>query len=230
MDYYWTNIFSKINYQTLDRAFSKRWRAFWKSPRCFLENSLTNSWMRLGALMNLPWRVWKFVKTCNTVTLFCHPERSEGSHGHKAMNNKVYAHEILRRKAPLDDKIENFHIESHTHLQRNSIHLKISAFLWRMCWKPSATSVTVVWQMTIARCRWFATIARWFIVWYAFVAVLQWLLQMFWSKWRNRPFHRRVNRVKCSWSMLYVYAHTRARNKINVKTYLPLKCERKPLP
>ena len=48
------------------------------------------------------------------------------------MNNKVYAHEILRRKAPLDDKIENFHIESHTYLQRNSMHLKISAFLLQM--------------------------------------------------------------------------------------------------
>ena len=48
------------------------------------------------------------------------------------MNNKVDVHEILRRKAPLDDKIENFHIESHTHLQRKSVHLKISAFLLQM--------------------------------------------------------------------------------------------------
>ena len=62
----------------------------------------------------------------------CHPERSEGSRGHKAMNNKVDVHEILRRKAPLDDKIENCHIESHTHLQRNFIRLKISAFLLQM--------------------------------------------------------------------------------------------------
>ena len=62
----------------------------------------------------------------------CHPERSEGSRGHKAMNNKVDVREILRRKAPLDDKIENFQIESHTHLQRNSIHMKISAFLLQM--------------------------------------------------------------------------------------------------
>ena len=48
------------------------------------------------------------------------------------MNNKVYAHEILRRKAPLDDKIENCHIELHTHLQQKSVHLKISAFLLQM--------------------------------------------------------------------------------------------------
>ena len=48
------------------------------------------------------------------------------------MNNKVYAHEILRRKAPLDDKIENCHIESHTYLQRNPRRLKISAFLLQM--------------------------------------------------------------------------------------------------
>ena len=48
------------------------------------------------------------------------------------MNDKVDAHEILRRKAPLDDKIEICHIESHTHLQRNSIHMKISAFLLQM--------------------------------------------------------------------------------------------------
>ena len=167
------------------------------------------------------WRISLDASACssrlvNTVFLSCHPERSEGARGHKAMNNKVYAHEILRRKAPLDDKIENFHIESHTHLQRNSMHLKISAFLWRMRWNPSATSVTVEWRMTIARCRWSATIVRWFIVWYAFVAVLQWLLQMFWCKWRNRPFHRRVNSVKGSWIMLYVYAYTRARNHIKV--------------
>ena len=76
----------------------------------------------------------------------------------------------------------------------------------------------MLWQTTIAGCRWSATIARWFIVWYAFVAVLQWLLQMFWCKWRNRPFHRRVNRVKGPWSMLYVYAYTRARNNIKVSS------------
>ena len=35
MDYYWTNIFSKIISQTLDRAFSKRWRVFWKSLDVF---------------------------------------------------------------------------------------------------------------------------------------------------------------------------------------------------
>ena len=80
--------------------------------------------------------------------------------------------------------------KSHTHLQRNPIYLKISSFLLQMRWNPSATSVTVVWQMTIARCRWSATIVRWFLVWYAFVAVLQWLLQMFWCKWGNCPFHR----------------------------------------
>ena len=115
MDYYWSDIFILQN-NSLNtwRSFLKRWRTFWKSLWCFLENSLTNSWMRLGALESLPWRVCLFVKTCNTVTLSCHPERSEGSREHKAMNNKVYAHEILRRKAPLDDKIENFHIESHT--------------------------------------------------------------------------------------------------------------------
>ena len=72
--------------------------------------------------------------------------------------------------------------------------------------------------MSVARCRWSATIARWYIVWYAFVAVLQWLLQMFCCKWRNRPFHRRVNRVKDPWSMLYVYAYTRARNNIKVSS------------
>ena len=115
------------------------------------------------------------------------------------------------------------HPKSHTHLQRKSVHLKISAFLCRMCWKPSATSVTVVWQMTIARCRWSATKVHWFLVWYAFVAVLQWLLQMFCCKWRNRPFHRRMNRVKGSWSMWYVYAYTRARNNIKVWHKPPLK-------
>ena len=62
----------------------------------------------------------------------CHPERSEGSRGHKAMNNKVDVREILRRKAPLDDKIENCHIESHTHLQRKIRRLKISMFLLQM--------------------------------------------------------------------------------------------------
>ena len=62
----------------------------------------------------------------------CHPERSEGSREHKAMNNKVDVREILRRKAPLDDKIENCHIESHTHLQRKAVHLKISAFQLQM--------------------------------------------------------------------------------------------------
>ena len=41
---------------------------------------------------------------------------------------------------------------------------------------------------------------------------------MFWCKWRNRPFHRRVNRVKGPWSMLYVYAYTRARNNIKVSS------------
>ena len=183
--------------------------------------------------MKTPWRIhecalarWRISldafgcssRHVNTVYLSCHPGRSEGSRGHKAMNNKVDVHEILRRKAPLDDKIENFHIESHAHLQRKSIRMKISSFLWRMCWNPSATSVTVVWQMTIARCRWSATIVRWFHVWYAFVAVLQWLLQMFWCKWRNRPFHRRVNRVKGPWSMLYVYAYARARNNIKVSS------------
>ena len=41
---------------------------------------------------------------------------------------------------------------------------------------------------------------------------------MFCCKWRNRPFHRRVNRVKGPWSMLYVYAYTRARNNIKVSS------------
>ena len=72
--------------------------------------------------------------------------------------------------------------------------------------------------MSVARCRWSATIVRWFIVWYAFVAGLQGFLQMFCCKWRNRPFHRRVNRVKGPWSMLYVYAYTRARNNIMVSS------------
>ena len=147
----------------------------------------------------------------SSVFLSCHPERSEGSRGHKAMNDTVDAHEILRRKAPPDEKIENCHIESHTHLQRNPRRLKISMFLLQMHWNPSATSVTVLLHFTISRCRWSATIARWFIVWYAFVAVLQWLLQMFWCKWRNRPFHRRVNRVKGSGAKLYVYAYIRVR-------------------
>ena len=48
------------------------------------------------------------------------------------MNDKVDAYEILRRKAPLDDKIENCHIESHTHLQRKTRRLKISMFLLQM--------------------------------------------------------------------------------------------------
>ena len=195
--------------------------------------------------MKTPWRIhecalarWRisldaFVcssRHVNSVFLSCHPERSEGSRGHKAMNNKVDVREILRRKAPLDDRIENCHIESHTHLQRKSIHMKISAFLWRMRWNPSATSVMVLWQMAIARCRWSATIVRWFIVWYAIVAVLQWLLQMFWCKWRNRPFLRKVNRVKGSWSMLYVYAYTRARNNNKVSHNPPLKSGGTPLP
>ena len=68
----------------------------------------------------------------NTVFLSCHPERSEGSREHKVMNDHVDAYEILRRKAPLDDKIENCHIESHTHLQRKPMHMKISAFLLQM--------------------------------------------------------------------------------------------------
>ena len=39
---------------------------------------------------------------------------------------------------------------------------------------------------------------------------------MFCCKWRNRPFHRRVNRVTGPWSMLYAY--TRARNNIKVSS------------
>ena len=54
----------KIIPQTLDRTFSNRWRTFWKTPWCFDENSLTNSWVRLGALKSLPWRIILFVKTC----------------------------------------------------------------------------------------------------------------------------------------------------------------------
>ena len=39
------------------------------------------------------------------------------------------------------------------------------------------------------------------------------------EKWMiYRPFHRRVNRVKGPWSMLYVYAYTRARNNIKVSS------------
>lgn len=68
----------------------------------------------------------------SSVFLSCHQERSEGSREHKAMNDKVGAHEILRRKAPLDDRIENCHIESHTHLQQNPRRLKISMFLLQM--------------------------------------------------------------------------------------------------
>ena len=56
------NSLKKNRYLGHARTFSKRWRTFWKSPWCFDENSLTNSWMRLGALKNLPWRFWKFVK------------------------------------------------------------------------------------------------------------------------------------------------------------------------
>ena len=56
------NSLKKSRYLGHARTFSKRWRTFWKSPWCFHENSLTNSWMRLGALKNLPWRFWKFVK------------------------------------------------------------------------------------------------------------------------------------------------------------------------
>mgnify|MGYP003489669635 CR=1 FL=1 len=48
------------------------------------------------------------------------------------MNDKVDAHEILRRKAPPDDRIENCHIESHTHLQLELTRLKISMFLLQM--------------------------------------------------------------------------------------------------
>ena len=56
------NSLKKNRYLGHARTFSKRWRAFLKSPWCFQENSLTNSWMRLGALKILPWRFWKFVK------------------------------------------------------------------------------------------------------------------------------------------------------------------------
>ena len=58
------NSLKKSRLLGLARTYSKRWRTFWKSPWCFDENSLTNLWMRLGALKSLPWRIWMFVKTC----------------------------------------------------------------------------------------------------------------------------------------------------------------------
>ena len=176
------------------------------------QRALTHLHVRQGALKNLPWRVCLFVKGVKrcfwkrVIRMVVWYVSFLYIHESLVFNPSPYS-----PYASLLFMFRSCHIESHTHLQRKPRHLKISAFLFQMRWNPPATSVTVVWQMTIVRCRWSATIVRWFIVWYAFVAVLQWLLQMFWCKWRNRPFHRRMNRVKGSGAKLYVYAYIRTR-------------------
>ena len=53
----------KINIGTLDRAFSKTSRAFWKTSWCFDKNSLTNWSMRLDALSNASRRVFVAKRT-----------------------------------------------------------------------------------------------------------------------------------------------------------------------
>ena len=53
----------KINIETLDRAFSKTSRAFWKTSWCFDKNSLTNWSMRLDAFESASRRVFMAKRT-----------------------------------------------------------------------------------------------------------------------------------------------------------------------
>ena len=53
-------LFLKIIPQKLDRAFLKRWRAFWKCSSAFDQLALTNGMIRFDGLNDASWATWEY--------------------------------------------------------------------------------------------------------------------------------------------------------------------------